>query len=156
MSDQTEKLPVRKRPAHGVLFKEGEPTIIFLTLCTKDRVPWLATPQHHAWLREVWTEATAWYTGRYVVMPDHIHLFAAPGNPELPFENWVKYWKSQFKKKHDNPAHRLQVNHWDTRLRREESYDAKWHYVVNNPVRHGLVPKAEDWPYQGEIFELPW
>jgi putative transposase len=104
----------------------------------------------------VWTEATAWYVGRYVLMPDHLHLFATPGESGLSLEAWVKYWKSQFRKKHGNPTKRMQTDHWDTRLRREESYDMKWDYVVNNPVRHGLVAKAEDWPYQGEIFELRW
>ncbi len=27
----------------------------------------------------------------------------------------------------------------------------KWEYVRDNPVRHGLVASAEEWPYQGEI-----
>jgi putative transposase len=89
-------------------------------------------------------------------MPDHLHLFAAPGQLELPLENWVKYWKSQFSKRHGNRNHRFQTDHWDTRLRREESYEEKWQYVVNNAVRHGLVARAEDWPFQGEIFELRW
>jgi len=36
------------------------------------------------------------YVGRYVVMPDHIHLFAAPGELQEPLENWIRFWKSQF------------------------------------------------------------
>jgi len=44
----------------------------------------------------------------------------------------------------------------DTQLRRGESYDAKWDYVVANPVRAGLVSKSEDWPYQGEMNVLTW
>jgi len=27
----------------------------------------------------------------------------------------------------------------------------KWDYVRENPVRAGLVSKAEEWKYQGEI-----
>jgi hypothetical protein len=27
---------------------------------------------------------------------------------------------------------------------------------VNNPVRHGYVAHAEDWPYQGELNVLQW
>jgi putative transposase len=104
-------------------------------------------------------------------MPDHIHLFAAPGpivdsnrlsgsfalpGTVIPFDNWVRYWKSQFSKRHRNPAHRWQTDHWDTRLRRSESYASKWEYVRNNPVRHGLVKSAEDWPFQGRIHDLLW
>jgi len=46
--------------------------------------------------------------GQYVLMPDHLHLFAAPnpvGEGEAPaeprsFDSWVRYWKSQFTKHH--------------------------------------------------------
>jgi len=69
--------PKRKHPAHGVLFVEGQPTIIFDTVCTKDRGTWLANDAVHNLLREVWLEADAWWMGRYLIMPDHIHFFAA-------------------------------------------------------------------------------
>ena len=45
---------------------------------------------------------------------------------------------------------------WDRQLRRGDSYAAKWEYVRNNPVRHNLVPRPDDWPYQGEVNELIW
>jgi REP element-mobilizing transposase RayT len=89
-------------------------------------------------------------------MPDHIHLFASPRDETVSLESWVRYWKSQFSKRHKNPNHRWQVGYWDTTLRSNESYDEKWDYVRNNPVRHGLVSRPEDWPYQGEIFVLEW
>ena len=151
-----EPRPSRRHPDHGILEIPNQSTIIFLTVCTKGRSPWLAAEEHHAILRSVWSEATAWLVGRYVLMPDHLHLFAAPGNPELPLENWVKYWKSQFSKANPNKGKRFQTDHWDTRLRQGDSYDEKWAYVVNNPVRHKLVAQPEDWPYQGVIFDLVW
>jgi REP element-mobilizing transposase RayT len=89
-------------------------------------------------------------------MPDHIHLFAAPGIPELELRAWIRYWKSQFSKRHGNRAHRWQTDGWDTRLRRSDSYDEKWEYVSNNPVRHSLVANADDWPFQGVLFDLRW
>jgi hypothetical protein len=49
-----------------------------------------------------------------------------------------------------------QRSFWDTQLRRGDRYEDKWEYVRNNPVRHGLVARAEDWPYAGEINVLPW
>ena len=147
----------RRHPTHGVLEFPNRPTVVFLTICTRDREAWLATAENHALLHGIWsTEATAWCVGRYVLMPDHLHLVATPGAPELPLDNWVRYWKSRFTRRHGDPAHRWQADHWDTRLRHEESYEEKWQYVVNNPVRHGLVRLAEDWPYQGEVFDLRW
>jgi REP element-mobilizing transposase RayT len=149
-------IPRRKHPSHGVLLGTEGHTIVFLTVCTKDRKPWLATPQVHTLLRSIWTEATAWRTGRYVILPDHLHLFAGLALEEIPLDNWVRYWKSQFTKHHRCPAHHWQTDHWDRRVRRSETYDEKWEYVRNNPVRHGLVARPEDWPFQGEVFELRW
>jgi len=149
-------LPNRKRPAHGVLFVDGQPTIIFDTVCTKNRKPWLASAEIHTLLCEVWREATVWLMGRYMIMPDHIHFFAAATETNIEYDNWVTYWKSQFSKRHGNHDHRWQTDHWDTRIRKEEQYEEKWEYVRWNPVRRGLVEKPEDWPYQGEIHELRW
>jgi putative transposase len=44
---------------------------------------------------DVWQQASLWLVGRYVIMPDHIHLFCAPNMlPMTPLKQWVKYWKS--------------------------------------------------------------
>jgi REP element-mobilizing transposase RayT len=43
---------------------------------------------------------------------------------------------------------------FDHVLRSEESYAEKWEYMRQNPVRAGLTPRAEDWPFQGEIHPL--
>ncbi len=42
--------------------------------------------------------------------------------------------------------------HWqrdffDHRIRNEASLAEKWNYIVQNPVRAGLVTSAEEWPY---------
>ena len=154
--DSQSEPPQRRRPAHGVKIQADLPTIVFLTVCTKNRAPWLTSPDVHELLLHVWADAKAWIVGRYVIMPDHLHLFTTPGTPELPLENWVKYWKSRFSTAHRNQAHEWQVNHWDRRLRSDDSYDEKWQYVRGNPVRHGLVKDASDWPYQGELNTLRW
>jgi putative transposase len=145
-----------KRPAHGVKFVEGQPTVIFDTICTKNRSPWLATPEVHSLLIETWSKANLWLVGRYVIMPDHIHLFAWETEDSIPYENWVKYWKSQFTKMHKQPAHQWQADHWDTRMRTFETYESKWYYVRQNPVRAELVSETDQWPFQGELHRLEW
>ena len=55
----------------------------------------------------------------------------------------------------------ISAPHWqkgffDHVLRSHESASQKWEYVKNNPVRHGYVACAEDWPYQGELNILEW
>ena len=152
----TEKQPQRKHPAHGILVIDGQPTIIFDTVCTKDRKPWLACESVHQTLREVWQEVKAWRMGRYMVLPDHLHFFAAATESTSAYDRWVTYWKSQFSKRHGDPEHLWQTDHWDTRIRNAERYEEKYEYVRSNPVRLELVEKPEDWPYQGEIHELRW
>lgn len=146
----------RKHLTHGLIPESNKPLIVFVTVCTRNRIPWLADSGVHDTLKTVWTDASGWAVGRYVIMPDHIHLFAAPGDMDIDLDKWVRYWKSQFTKRHGIPEHRWQDDHWDTRLRSDESYEFKWMYVLNNPVRHGLVKCADDWPFQGELNILPW
>jgi hypothetical protein len=45
---------------------------------------------------------------------------------------------------------------WDTTLRHGDSYEGTWRYVRDNPVRDGLVTRAEEWPYHGELTPLSW
>ena len=149
-------LPARSHPAHGVHRTLNLPTIVFLTLCTKDRRPYLAARDVHELLLDVWRKADAWLVGRYVVMPDHIHLFAGPVGCDMPFDPWVRFWKSQFTRRCPIEGHAWQSDHWDRRLRNGDSYEQKWDYVRQNPVRHRLANTADEWPFQGELNRLPW
>jgi putative transposase len=146
----------RKHPAHGLIETAAEFPIVFVTVCTKGRSPWLASKEVHRLLCDTWNKATTWLVGRYVIMPDHVHLFAAPSLSTLPLDNWIRYWKSQFTNAHRVESDRWQTDHWDTRLRSWDSYNQKWNYVRDNPKRHGLVDDAARWPYQGELNELRW
>ena len=145
--NNTQTLPHRHKPASGVFLSPTQPTIVLLNVCTHQRSPWLAQPVVDEILKRVWGEALAWLVGRYVLMPDHLHLFCAPGAQPAPLDRWVSYWKRLFTLQALNPTWRWQVGHWDTRLRRREGYEQRWQYVLQNPVRRGLVARAEDWPY---------
>jgi hypothetical protein len=78
--DPQEPLPCgRFHPAQGVLETPGGRTILFCTVCTKDRRTWLANAEVAATLERIWrTEARAWITGRWLLMPDHAHFFCTP------------------------------------------------------------------------------
>jgi REP element-mobilizing transposase RayT len=155
------ELPKRKRPESGVWETENGPTIVFDTVCTQGRKIWLANDPVHRLLREIWLAADAWRVGRYVLMPDHVHYFASPGATSIPFENWLRYWKSQFTKqfKHvfkKTPPSGWQANDWSTRMRNAEAYEEKWEYIRMNPVRRGLATTPEEWPYCGELEIIRW
>jgi len=152
--------PERHRLPH---FAPQEPPnqsiVIFLTVCVAGRRPLLARPEIHHLLRSVWTTANHWRVGRYVLMPDHLHLFCAPATyPATPLRNWVQFWRATATREWPFPNERpiWQRDFFDRQLRRGESYHEKWMYVVANPVRAGLVEQPQDWPYQAEFHVLEW
>jgi len=152
--------PGRKHPAHiSPVERHNEPVIVFLTVCSKDRKRIFASGDVAQVIADAWIEATSWCVGRYVIMPDHIHLFCAPNVvPPEPLDQWVRYWKNNASKNWPRPnEHPIwQRDFWDTQLRRHENYDEKWEYVLENPVRAGLVTKSDDWPFHGELNVLAW
>ncbi|MFN2474935.1 MAG: transposase [Chthoniobacterales bacterium] len=150
----------RKHPAHWpTRERDNLSVIIFVTVCTEKRKKILAYPESVQVILDAWCAADHWLVGRYVILPDHLHLFCTPARPDaLGVQRWIAFWKSYVSKRwpcrEQQPI--SQTDCWDTQLRRNESYSAKWEYVRNNPVRHGLVARAEDWPYQGELNTLEW
>jgi putative transposase len=146
-------LPQRKHPAKGIIEDDRTPTLIFLTACAARRRPWLADPQVHAALVQIWRSATHWEVGPYILMPDHLHLFAWPGYGSAPFDRWIQYWKSMFTKRLRNGDMRWQSGGMHHRIRSWEGAEEKRRYMMMNPVRAGLVAKPEDWPFRGEIFQ---
>src|SRR5436853_7776028 len=117
----------RKHPAHHPFVeRRNEPIIVFLTICSKDRKRILASSDVVPVLRNAWASAKSWLVGRYVIMPDHVHLFCAPATiPTGSLEQWVRYWKNLASKDwlgtNEHPI--WQRNFWDTQLRRNENYE---------------------------------
>jgi putative transposase len=117
-------------------------------------VPWLANDEVHAALRDIWLRADRWETGIYVLMPDHLHLLASPGKIEHSLDDWIRYWKSLATKRLGRSVCRWQQFSFHHTIRSFESAEGKRDYILQNPVRRGLVRRAEEWPYQGEIFRF--
>ena len=149
--------PSRERPNPVVLTRTGEPTLLMLTICTRARRRWLACEEAHALLRSTWAQATDWLVGRYVLMPDHLHCLAAANDPIRSVESWVRYWKCDFRKRHAHADWQWQSGVFHHRLRNHEQHGQKWRYVLENPVRAGLVTEFSAWPFQGDVFpEVRW
>jgi REP element-mobilizing transposase RayT len=93
--------------------------------------------------------------GRYVIMPDHIHLFVRGGH-DFALTEWIKGLKRTVSKMlvPTDVGFRWQPGFFDHVVRNDESYGQKWEYVRENPVRGGLVSSADDWPYAGEIVVI--
>src|SRR5438552_584022 len=152
-------VPERRHPIHlAPLEAHNRPIIIFVTTCTAKRHRILASASARDAFVGAWYAASTWLVGRYVIMPDHVHFFCAPNDVDAPsLERWMRFWKSLVTRSMGEPGGTLwQRHHWDRQLRSGESYGDKWEYVRSNPVRHGYVAAADDWPYQGELNVLRW
>ena len=136
--------------------------VYFVTTNVKGRRPLLADAQAVGVMREVWENAEGlygWCVGAYVVMPDHVHFFCAPKRTDAePLGKFVGKWKEwttkHLHRRHARTADLWQDEFFDHVLRSDESFTQKWLYVQQNPVRAGLVAKAEDWPYWGVMRDL--
>lgn len=94
-------LPTRKHPAHmPPVERHNMPVILFVTLSVQPRGSFLANTVTHAALLEACRDADAWNVGRYVIMPDHVHLFCAPARwPRVPIQRWAAYLKERLTKR---------------------------------------------------------
>src|SRR5262245_39974941 len=89
--------PGRRHPVHGTRIDLAKSTLVFLTVCAKERKPWMTNPTVMTSLVGIWREnATAWLVGDFLLMPDHLHLFCGLCDLRFSLERWVKFWKSQF------------------------------------------------------------
>ena len=72
---------------------------------------------------------------------------------------WMKSFKNSLSKalrEAGHPSPHWQKTFFDHVVRSESSYEEKWIYVRQNPVRTGLVVKADEWPFQGEMTRVPF
>jgi putative transposase len=154
------KQPPKRLRRLEIIFSRTRP-IFFLTSCTAARRPLLANVEAHnlfvSFCRLSPEKAAVW-VGRYVLMPDHAHVFVS-AEDSAALSRWVgsfkKYLAAQWRKTGLN-APFWQEGFFDHLLRSNESYNNKWEYVLQNPVRAGSVEEARDWPYAGEIHALEW
>ncbi len=140
-----------------------EPAIFFVTLCAAERRPLFANAPAFEILREQFAAVPAlchWRVGRFVAIPDHVHFFcssqeAAASTTLSRFVGALKQWSSKRMVRELGCAAPVwQKQFFDHLLRSGESYSNKWLYVLENPVRAGLVERSKDWPYGGEIDVL--
>jgi REP element-mobilizing transposase RayT len=89
-------------------------------------------------------------------MPDHIHAFVSAGGSEI-----LSHWTGSLKKflaahwrRQGYVAPFWQQGFFDHLLRSGESYQTKWMYVFQNPVRAGLINDAHLWLFAGEVHPI--
>jgi putative transposase len=93
----------------------------------------------------------------FVVMPNHFHLLITP-QPSAALEKAMQFIKGGFsyraKRELSFPGEIWQNSFYDRRVRDADEYTKIRHYIHMNPVRKGLVPIPEEFPYSSVNLRL--
>jgi putative transposase len=86
----------------------------------------------------------------FVIMPDHLHLLMTLRG-DVPIEKAMQLIKGGFsyrvKRDLGYQGEVWQRGFSDVRIRDAQSFSQHRAYIVENPVKAGLVDSAEEWPY---------
>ena len=135
------------------------PIVLFVTIALRRPNPHhcLDNAEFMEALVTAWWRAVEWRPGYFMIMPDHLHLFAVPGQTErISVKRWCQKWKGLVSAQLWPHEWKWLPGCWDTQMRSEAHYREKMSYVRLNPVRKGLVLEPDDWPYQGTVSTIRW
>ncbi|MDR2807461.1 MAG: transposase, partial [Spirochaetaceae bacterium] len=80
----------------------------------------------------------------------HILITPAPGESLSQIMKWIKQvFAVRWNKEHNTTGHFWGDRFWSREIKDEKDFWAVFEYIEQNPVKAGLVAKAEDWEYGG-------
>ena len=124
-----------------------------MTLCVRDRHEVLANGRVFAAIKTTIDQLRRWDVLAGVVMPDHAHWIVAPQlDREISVGDFANAFKRLLRKNLRDQKWEWQRGCFDRLLRSDENLRNEWIYVQDNPVRHGLVERAELWPYRFDFI----
>ena len=122
--------------------------VYFVTLCVKERQRVLGNPRVFDAAKSVIQQLRRWQVLAMVFMPDHAHFIVSPTEDrELSIGDFAAGFKRLLRKAIPSQSWEWQRGCFDRLLRSDENLEDKWIYVQDNPVRAGLVQRAEAWPF---------
>jgi putative transposase len=96
-------------------------------------------------------EESGWQPDAWAVFANHYHLILRSTVSSRPLSRVIGKIHMQSAKAineaDESSGRKIWHNYRDTHLTFEKSHLARLHYVIHNPVRHGLVPNAELYPW---------
>jgi len=133
--------------------------IVHWTHAMKDRKKGWLTAEFHQRFRELLLHAGGKYAAwcpAYCLMPDHFHLIwmgISEGTDQKLATQWLRREVNRELRQADAI---LQRQAYDRILRNSErdqfAFEKLIGYVMDNPLRAGLVEESADWPFRGSIL----
>ena len=129
---------------------------IAITMCIKDRVSIFANPKvvevFVGFLKEI-TEKYPCKIPVYCFMPDHLHIMITGTDDAVDllkvltgFKQQTGFWFSKNK-----TGARWQKDFFGHVIKKDESLPRNIKYILDNPVRKGIVTDWQEYPYKGAI-----
>lgn len=89
----------------------------------------------------------------YCFMPDHVHLLVQNGKQSdlIRFINSYKSWTTRVAWRYGFEGSVWQRSFYDHLLRDDESVERHIRYIIENPVRAGIVDTWIEYPYTGSF-----
>ena len=135
----------------------GRPgTICSVTIAVRDREPIFTNPDIASAAVDVLrvrSTRSAIKVYGYCVMPDHVHMIIEPSGT-CDIVTFVGQFKSLSLRQawaHGVRGSFWQTSFWDHFLREEEALGDAVMYILNNPIRAGLVKHWREYPYSGSL-----
>ena len=148
--------PRRKSLPHDVPDWLTNDATFFITInCAVRGVNQLATHGISDVLRETMVARVTqsqWFPRVVLFMPDHLHaLIRFPNNIVMKnvVRNWKRYTARAF-------GISWQRDFFDHRIRDAQGLSQKWEYVLDNPVRAGLVENRNLWAFRWFAKDFGW
>jgi putative transposase len=87
----------------------------------------------------------------WAVFSNHYHFVAHTTTADNPLARFLAHLHTataaELNRRDGTPERAVWFNYWDTRLMFEKSYLARLNYVHQNAVKHGLVARANEYPW---------
>jgi len=99
-----------------------------------------------------------WHLEAWAVFSNHYHFIAhsPPSSTPENLSDCLRFLHAKLaawvNRRDGSIDRKVWHNFWETRLTDQRSYLARLNYVHQNPVRHGLVPAANQYPWCSASF----
>jgi len=92
-----------------------------------------------------------WKLEAWAVLSNHYHFIAQAPEDATTLKSLMQAVHSisaiEVNRIDEQPGRKVWYNYWDSCIDDETSYLARLRYVHMNPVKHGIVENAEDYPF---------
>ncbi len=137
-------------PAHW----QFEPGIYMVTAGTYLKVLYLHSPERKDFFQQTLFECAAefgWRLQAWSILSNHYHFIGRSPEDPATLSHFIgkphMTTAKEFNRQDDQLGRKVWFQYWDTLLTFQRSYLARLNCVQNNPVKHGLVANAENYPW---------